>query len=60
MIAVARPALLLLFAVYIAPMQVRGDEVEDFHRGRTMTVMVGAGTGGDLDLQMRRVARYIA
>jgi len=59
MITMARPPLVLLLALCMVPLQVRADEVEDFYRGRTLTVMVGVGAGGEFDLQMRLVARHI-
>lgn len=54
-----RSKLAFLIALCMAPYQVRADEVEDFYRGRTLTVMVGVGAGGEFDLQMRLVARHI-
>ena len=38
---------------------VRAEAVEDFYKGRTLTVLVGVGAGGEYDLQMRLVARHI-
>ncbi len=46
----AKPPLVLLLALCMVPLQVRADEVEDFYRGRTLTVMVGVGAGGEFDL----------
>ena len=37
----------------------RADAVEDFYKGRTVTVLVGVGAGGEYDFQMRLVARHI-
>ena len=42
----ARPALILLLALCMAPIKVYAEEVVDFYRGRTLTVMVGVGAGG--------------
>ncbi len=37
----------------------QADPVEDFYRGKTFTVLVGVGAGGEYDLQMRLIGRYI-
>ena len=37
----------------------RADPVEDFYRGKTLTVLVGVGAGGEYDFQTRLVARHI-
>jgi tripartite-type tricarboxylate transporter receptor subunit TctC len=37
----------------------RADSVEDFYKGKTLTVLVGVGAGGEYDFQMRLVARHI-
>jgi tripartite-type tricarboxylate transporter receptor subunit TctC len=35
------------------------DPVEDFYRGKTITMAVGTSPGGDYDLRMRMVGRYL-
>ena len=47
------------FALTGALASARADTVEDFYRGRTLTVLVGVGVGGEYDFQMRLVARHI-
>jgi tripartite-type tricarboxylate transporter receptor subunit TctC len=43
----------------LASVSARADAVEDFYKGRTLTVLVGVGAGGEYDFQMRLVARHI-
>ena len=54
-----RITLTFTLALCLAPLSVRADEVDDFYRGRTLTIMVGVSAGGEFDLQMRLVARHI-
>jgi tripartite-type tricarboxylate transporter receptor subunit TctC len=35
------------------------ETVADFYRGKTVTVLIGVGAGGEYDLQARLVARYL-
>ncbi len=51
--------LALTLALVLASLPALADDVEDFYRGRNLTVMVGVGAGGEYDLQMRLVARHI-
>jgi tripartite-type tricarboxylate transporter receptor subunit TctC len=39
--------------------QAQSDPVADFYRGKTLTVLVGVGAGGEYDFQMRLVQRHI-
>jgi tripartite-type tricarboxylate transporter receptor subunit TctC len=39
--------------------QAAGQSVADFYRGRTITMAVGVPPGGDYDVRMRMIARYI-
>ncbi len=39
--------------------QAQSDAVADFYRGKTLTVLVGVGAGGEYDFQMRLVQRHI-
>ena len=55
----ARSRLALTLALFLATLPALADDVEDFYRGRNLTVMVGVGAGGEYDLQMRMVARHI-
>ena len=55
-----RSRLALTLGFLFAALPASADEVEDFYRGRTLTVMVGVGAGGEYDLQMRMVSRHIA
>ncbi len=55
----ARSRLSLALALFLASLPALADDVEDFYRGRNLTVMVGVGAGGEYDLQMRMVARHI-
>jgi len=55
-----RSRLPLALGFLLAALPASADEVEDFYRGRTLTVMVGVGAGGEYDLQMRMVSRHIA
>jgi tripartite-type tricarboxylate transporter receptor subunit TctC len=42
-----------------APMRAAADPVADFYRGKTITVFIGVGAGGEYDTIARLVARYI-
>ena len=55
----ARSRLSLTLALFLASVPALADDVEDFYRGRNLTVLVGVGAGGEYDLQMRMVARHI-
>jgi tripartite-type tricarboxylate transporter receptor subunit TctC len=37
----------------------RADAVADFYRGKTVTLLIGVGVGGEYDLQARLVARHL-
>jgi len=43
----------------VASAQAQSDPIADFYRGKTVTVLVGVGAGGEYDFQMRLVQRYI-
>jgi len=42
-----------------APTQAFADPVADFYRGKTISVLIGVGAGGEYDAIARLVARYI-
>jgi tripartite-type tricarboxylate transporter receptor subunit TctC len=48
-----------LAAVCLAPVQASADPVADFYRGKTISVLIGVGAGGEYDTIARLVARYI-
>ena len=56
-----RRALLVvaLVAVCGAPTPAPADPVADFYRGKTISVLIGVGAGGEYDTIARLVARYI-
>ena len=45
-------------ALWIAPAQ--ADPIEDFYKGKTVTVVSSGGVGGPIDLACRTVARYLS
>jgi tripartite-type tricarboxylate transporter receptor subunit TctC len=53
----ALPLAIALFA--LAAPQVRAESVEDFYRGKTVSVMIGFSVGGGYDLYARHLARFI-
>ena len=53
------PIAALLLACAAAPATARADPVEDFYRGKTITVLIGVNYGGGYDLEARLVAKYI-
>ncbi len=48
-----------LVVACLAPMRASADPVADFYRGKTMSVLIGVGAGGEYDTIARLVARYI-
>jgi tripartite-type tricarboxylate transporter receptor subunit TctC len=56
-----RHALLVaaLVAVCSAPTPTPADPTADFYRGKTISVLIGVGAGGEYDTIARLVARYI-
>jgi tripartite-type tricarboxylate transporter receptor subunit TctC len=48
-----------LAAVCLAPIRASADPVADFYRGKTISVLIGVGAGGEYDTIARLVARYI-
>jgi tripartite-type tricarboxylate transporter receptor subunit TctC len=54
-----RIALAALAALAIAAAQARADSVEDFYRGKTITLAIGYSTGGGYDLYGRLLARHL-
>src|SRR3984893_19108902 len=58
---VRRHALLVaaLVTVCSAPTPATADPVADFYRGKTISVLIGVGAGGEYDTIARLVARYI-
>ncbi len=45
-------------AVALSGLAARADEVSDFYRGKTVTIVVGYSTGGGYDVQARALAKY--
>jgi tripartite-type tricarboxylate transporter receptor subunit TctC len=50
----------LLFATHVGAGPAAADPIADFYHGKTMTLVVGFSPGGDYDLRLRMVGRYIA
>ena len=57
--AVRRLCALLLAALALWPNGARADAVEDFYKGRTLTVYIASGPGGGYDAYGRLLAQYI-
>src|SRR5215469_16034410 len=43
----------------LLPLRALADPVEDFYRGKTISVLIGVGAGGEYDTVARLVARHI-
>jgi tripartite-type tricarboxylate transporter receptor subunit TctC len=54
-----RAATGLLVAFVLTLSQARADAVSDFYKGKTVTFIVGYGTGGGYDVFARLLARYL-
>src|SRR5688500_9486401 len=52
-------ALAVVFAASLPGGSARADAVADFYTGKTMTIIVGADTGGGYDAQGRLMARHL-
>src|SRR5271163_4944708 len=48
-----------LLVASLMPRQASADPVADFYRGKTISVLIGVGAGGEYDTIARLVARYI-
>jgi hypothetical protein len=48
-----------LVVAWLAPVRASADEVADFYRGKTISVLIGVGAGGEYDTIARLVARHI-
>ena len=48
-----------LVIAWLAPARASADEVADFYRGKTISVLIGVGAGGEYDTIARLVARHI-
>jgi tripartite-type tricarboxylate transporter receptor subunit TctC len=46
-------------AACLAPMRASADPIADFYRGKTISMLIGVGAGGEYDTIARLVARYI-
>src|ERR1700724_3777312 len=57
--AMTRWGLCILVALTLAAPHARADSVEDFYRGKTVTLVIGYTAGGGYDLYGRLLARYI-
>ena len=57
----ARTMFTLFTALALAALAMPADaqSVADFYRGKTITMAVGTSPGGDYDLRMRMVGRYL-
>src|SRR5262249_8718328 len=53
------PLFPFLVVLGLASAPAEAQSVADFYRGKTITMAVGTSPGGDYDLRMRMVARYI-
>lgn len=51
--------LMCILALFTFAFAVRADTVEDFYRGRQITIFVGYGTGGAYDLYARLLSRHM-
>src|SRR5262245_13750478 len=49
----------LLIAVLAAPTEVAAQTVEEFYKGRSLTMIVGGGVGGGYDVYARAMARHL-
>jgi tripartite-type tricarboxylate transporter receptor subunit TctC len=59
---VAAPLLLgigALAAAFLPSRSAATESVADFYRGKTISILIGVGAGGEYDLQARLIARYI-
>jgi tripartite-type tricarboxylate transporter receptor subunit TctC len=54
-----RGAVALLLALALTPLPAKADAVSDFYKGKTVTLIVGYGTGGGYDVFARLLARYL-
>ncbi len=48
-----------LVVAFLAPAMVRAEPVEDFFRGKSLTIMIGYGAGGSDDLWARLMGRHM-
>jgi tripartite-type tricarboxylate transporter receptor subunit TctC len=49
----------VLILASATPCVAQSDAVADFYKGKTVTMLIGVGVGGEYDLQARLVAKYI-
>jgi tripartite-type tricarboxylate transporter receptor subunit TctC len=59
MISFPRAAALAAVAILYAAMPAFGESVEDFYKGKRLTLYIGSAAGGGTDLYARTVARYM-
>src|SRR5919205_1332377 len=52
--------LILAASLAVCPAAVRADTVEDFYRGKQVTLLVGSGAGGGYDAYARVFARHVS
>jgi tripartite-type tricarboxylate transporter receptor subunit TctC len=57
MLAIARAAALLAFAAVVSP--AKAQSVEEFYKGRNVTMVVGFSSGSGYDIYARLLARYM-
>jgi tripartite-type tricarboxylate transporter receptor subunit TctC len=58
-VSVRHFAAALALAAFMTPVVVRADEVADFYRGRTISLVTGVSVGGDYDRRARLIARHM-
>ena len=56
----AAPLLVALVAAWLPCRPAAAQPVADFYRGKTISLLIGVGAGGEYDLQARLVAKYIS
>ena len=57
--ALAPLALILALAALASPSQSQAQGVEEFYRGKQLSLVIGTSPGGDYDLRGRMLARYM-
>lgn len=53
------PALFAATLVILCPLAARADSTADFYKGKSLTLLIGAGVGGSQDLFARLIARHL-
>src|SRR5271165_4643056 len=55
----ARAAILLLVAVLSETLSAAAEPVEDFYKGKTISLVIGSGEGGGYDISGRLIAEFL-